>query len=145
MSIHREGMSCSDVGRVLVLNGPPDWLLDNGCPLNAHKGYTAEPAISDCCRKRNPGALKALLAHGADPNFINPHPTFSLAFILNSFRDGRLDRRMRQRQGVPPGESTPVGGESDDDDDAASDDGDDGKGLAVVPFSAQPDCVVCAR
>ena len=36
-------------------------------------------------------AIKALLAHGADPNFIMPAPTFSLAFILNSFRHRKLD------------------------------------------------------
>jgi hypothetical protein len=78
-----------------------------------NKGYTAEPAIVDCCRKRNPRALKALLAHGADPNFIMPFPNFSLAYLLNSFRDRRLDKRTRQLQphlgtpGVPPGQPVP--------------------------------------
>ena len=59
-----------------------DWLLNNGCPRDDRDGRLREPAIVDCCRVRNPGALRVLLAHGADPNFIMPAPTFSLAFLL---------------------------------------------------------------
>ena len=65
--------------------------------------------------------IKALLAHGADPNFIIPFPNFSLAYLLNSFRDRRLDKRTRQLQpglaGVPPGQPVPAE-DSDDDDEA---------------------------
>jgi hypothetical protein len=65
--------------------------------------------------------MKALLAHGADPNFMMPAPTFSLAFVLNSFRHRLLDKANSQAGGGDGG-----GGFSPFGDDPGLDSDDDG-------------------
>ena len=49
MSIHPEGKSCSDLGRVLVLNDPSDWLLPDW--LVYHELITtSRPFLRSVCR-----------------------------------------------------------------------------------------------
>ena len=76
--------------------------------------------------------IKALLAHGADPHFIIPFPKFPLAYLLNSFRDKRLDKRTRQvqpgLQGVPPGQPVLPEDSDDEEDEDVDEDEEDEKG-----------------
>jgi hypothetical protein len=76
-----------------------DWLLSTGCPVDSRCLSVLPPGerpVADCCRRRNPHALRALLAHGADPNECNPCPRYTMPYLLNQYSDRGLHRKLNR-------------------------------------------------